>query len=295
MPRADLENKNESSSEQNAANLKAKYLSRGEVFADEIAAQLSGSFKEKYLRVIDRETRKNLNEGLRSIERWANLGGELKNPVFRENNLDHVTGLLKWCREIEDRFPLLKDEVTDGSEEHWHDLLAMLIMHDIGEIATGDLCRSHPDFNQKAGRRHKRKEALSAHLMLSKINPENTAKHLQGLYRRFDLRHPEDKLVNLGHVLDKCQADATAAREIIPYNADRPWVYNSPDKCYDRECNGIGYAEKVAGRMVNIGARKDLAQLLLEKVVADYDKIKTPTIGAIQQIVRDRIRQNIIR
>ena len=273
---------------------RAKFLARGDVFADEIGMNLRGDFRNKYFESISRDSRRGLNDGLRGVDRWVDLGGENKNPDFKENNLGHVIGLLQWCNEIEDRFPSLKNAITGGSEEKWQELLMMLIMHDIGEIAVGDLCRAHPDFSNKLGKIHKRKEFLASLSMLAKYAPPAIAAQLRSLYIRFDHRLPDDVLVNFGHTLDKCQADATAAREIIPYNCGNDGAFNNPDRAYDRECSGISYAEKAARGISDKQARVQLAEFILEKVVAEYDKINIPAIGAIQSRVRDRIRANII-
>lgn len=271
---------------------RAKYLSRNEVFADEIAEVLQGAIRREYLEKISRKDRRQLNDGLRGAKRWRNLGQEKTRADFMENDLDHVKLLLSWCREIGEKYPNLREEVTDGKEENWDNLLIMLIVHDIGEIATGDICRSHPDFHSRLGKVHKRKEAFAAWKMLGRLNDSELSARLRNLYRRFDKRDSSDKLVNLGHFLDKAQSTATLAREIIPFNAAEQNY--TAERLYERETGGLEYAERLATQLKKDIARKELAELIEEKVLCHYDRLEIAVIADVQSAVRKRVRESIM-
>jgi|GEM_PF-3100430 len=256
------------------------------VFRDPIEGVLRGEAAAIYRRRLPLKTRKGLVNGLMETPRWQNNGLEI-NPNWRENNLEHVVELIAWANEIEDDFPELWWEVSDGLVENWRKLLAMLIQHDIGEIIVGDLSRSHPDFHKKIGRHHKRKEAYAAYLLLGKHLPEWKVEEGRELYHRFDQRRPEDKLVMLGHVLDKGQAAQQIPYHVLPFNLENK-DYDLRSRIIVAQSDVLDYAEKLMLGLQSPKAKEQLREFLVRKIVGHFDRLKVSDVEEIQREVRGK-------
>ena len=253
---------------------------------DPIANELIGEARRMYIRRLTLRTRKDLASGLKKTLRWQN-NGFLMDPDWQENNLDHVVELIAWANEIEANYLDLWEEVSEGLVINWRKLLAMLIQHDIGEIEVGDLSRSHPDFHLKKGRDHKRKERYAAYLMLGKNLPKRKVAEGRELYQRFDRRVPEDKLVMLGHVLDKGQAAQQIPYHVLPFNVSNP-AYNVSSKLISTQSDVLDYAEKLMVGLKNDRAKDQLREFLLKKVVGHFDRLDLPGVEAWQREVREK-------
>ena len=159
--------------------------------SDPIETTLPEYARPKYLKIASTAVRELLVNGLQKTVRWENDdSGRIVNPEFKENNLDHVLELLNWMNEIEFYFPKLWKEVCGDNLENWMDLMSMIITHDIGEIIVGDMARGHSDFHGKAGKKHKKKEALMAGLLIDKYLSPEDADRVKVLYREFERRMP---------------------------------------------------------------------------------------------------------
>jgi len=266
-----------------------RMTSVAEMFADDKI----GLHLPEYARIVYEETvpimvREEYNQGLARVMRWKGQPkGRIVDPDFQENDLDHVTDLLDWANEIEANYPLLWRETCDGDQTKWLDLLKMLAMHDAGEVEKTvlDLDRAHPDFHTAKGRRHKKKEARVARLMLKKYLPESAAE-LITLYNRFDRRLPEDKLVMLGHVLDKGQAGQKAAMHVVPFNLGAEG-YDLANHSHATAGAFLEWANHLAGHLSEAG-RKQLGAFLTEKIMNKFDMINDDRVDQFQKEIRKR-------
>ena len=270
---------------------RAKYLSHREVFVDRFALVLREPLRSEYIARINRETRRDLNEGLDGVLRWQGIEPKKLDPDFKETDLDHEVECVSWCNEVEDGYPSLKKAVSKGREEEWNNLPLIMMVHDVGEIFTDDLSVSSLLRKTAAGQKQKRKEGKIAYRLLKHVKPEDVSSRLIELYKRYDRREPSDILVNFGHFIDKAQADANAAIHLVPFNRDK---YNA-ESLISTECHGISYAEKAAAQIDDPKARKELAALIEDKVIRKYDAVLLPADGHIQELVRNRVRKNIIK
>jgi len=253
---------------------------------DPIAEKLEGEAVIPYLEV-KRSTRMALVNGLRGVQRWSTTPYKM-DPEWSENNLEHVLGLLDWAGQMAREFPELKEEICGGNEEEWMNLLAMLIIHDIGEIAVGDICRSDPRFHKAHGRLHKRRESYAAHLMLG--NEEmlngNSAK-LRGLYHRFDKRDSLDMPVMIGHMFDKGQATGNVAKHQVKFNLDNP-DFNSAKSAKVNLGVSMDYMVKVMGKLSSTKRRQDLANFFSERVIRPFDELG---LAEVDDLLKDTRRQ----
>ena len=213
----------------NCSNSDARFNTRAAAVAsmadffseDRILEKLPQYARLRYQQLVPAKLSKEYAESLAGVMRWrGNNGDQLINPEFQENNLEHVLELIEWMNEIENHYPLLWQEVCQGDRLKWMDLMGMLIIHDSGEIIVGDIQRSDPEFYKEKGIRHKKKEAIMAKRLIRKNLPEK-ADLLLGYYERYDKRESTDKLVVLGHILDKAQAAQNVAKHILPFNSER--------------------------------------------------------------------------
>lgn len=239
---------------------------------DPIADKLLGDAIIPYME-IKGSTRKALVDGLRGVKRWSTTPYKM-DPDWRENNLEHVLGLLDWANELAERFPNLKQQLCQGNEENWTDFCSMLVLHDIGEIVVGDICRSDPRFEKKHGILHKRKESYAAHLLLGdeKLVGDQSAK-LRALYHRFGKKDQRDRLVMLGNTFDKGQATANVARHQVPFNLDDP-NYSLKKSTTKNLTNTLGFMVDTMGSLQDNQARQELATFVSEKVLKAFDELK---------------------
>lgn len=257
---------------------------------DKIALHLPEYARATYEGILPISVREEYNLGLARVMRWKGQPeGRMVDPNFRENDLNHVTELLDWYNEIERNYPLLWQETCDGDRAKGMDLLAMLVMHDAGEVPerVGDLDRAHPDFYTAKGKRHKRKEALAAKLMIKKYLPER-ADELIHLYERFDKRLPEDKLTMLGHTLDKGQAGQKAAMHIIPFNLGRD-SYDLANHFRATVGAFLEWANHLAGHLSE-GGKKQLGNLLTDKIMSKFDLLCDPSVEKFQKVIRSEFK-----
>lgn len=256
-------------------------------FIDPIEEVLPEQARWRYLADLCVEVRQRLVNGLRSTKRWQK-NGYILDPNFKENNLDHVVGLLDWANQIEKNYPELWAEIADGELTNWHKLLQMLILHDLGETekTVGDLSRSNPLAKTRAGKLHKRKEAYAAYLMIGKYLPAHLVEENRHLYHRFDRRHPADKLAMIGHVLDKGQATQRIPYHVIPFNLDNP-KYHLPAKIEETQSDTLDYADKLMANLRGSEAKGQLREFLMDKVIGHYDRLSVvPDIEIYQRQIR---------
>lgn len=240
----------------------------------------------KYLEMISEEIRQKLVFGLAGTKRWM-YKGQIVNPEFKESNLDHVLELIAWCNEIENNYPNLWREVCGNDLEVWQILLAMIIMHDSGEIVVGDICRSDPDFDQIKGKTHKIREKEAAEKMIKmNFNPLLAALILKW-YERFDLRNNKDRIVMLGHLLDKGQASQNVAIHLIPFNVGQA-DYDVKKHFSKSQFDTLIYAENLFKQLKTRPAKSQLAVFLNKKIIQHFEAIKNPDVLKLQHNMRRR-------
>ncbi len=243
---------------------------------DPLAEKLDGEARISYLE-IKTSTRKALVDGLSGVKRWSTTPFKM-DPDWKENNLDHVLELVDWAGQLGRKSPALKAALCQGKAEHWKDLLAMLILHDIGEIAVGDICRSDPRFEQYHGRLHKRKESYAAHLMLGNGDLVGEESDLwRSLYQRFDNRDQTDRLVMLGHFLDKGQATQNVARHQILFNLDNP-DYSVARATEENLATSLGFMVEALGGLPGQKIKQELVDFAAEKIIQPFENLKLPKV-----------------
>jgi hypothetical protein len=265
----------------------ASALSVADLFAeDRILNKLPEYAKERYEQIIPARLRLEFAKQMSKVMRWeGNSGNQIIDPEFQESDLEHVMELLDWMNEIENCYPLLWYEACGGDREVWMDLMAMLIIHDAGEITVGDIQRSDPDFNSEKGKRHKRKEAKVARLMIRKNIPEQS-ELLLGYYERYDKRDSDDKLVMLGHVLDKAQAAQNVGSHVLPFNLYRENF--DLGKCHQfAQVAFLEYAEQFVMH-ISEEARKELLDFLNKNVFGKFENMDRMDLKKSQAAIRER-------
>lgn len=253
---------------------------------DKIMDRLPDYAQERYEDMAPAGLRLDYAHSLSKVMRWkGSNGGEIIDPDFEESDLDHVLELIDWMNIIENKYPLLWQEVCGGSREVWMDLMAMLILHDAGEIVVGDLRRTHPEFNAKFGKLHKKRESKTAVMMIRKSLP-NHADLLIGQYNRFEKRNTDDKLVMLGHVLDKAQATQNVAKHILPFCSGDDGL----DLCeysVDSQSAVLPFAEHLTEH-ISDEAGRELFNFLDKKVFKVFENLKSLDLRKSQLMLRTR-------
>ncbi|MGL5831032.1 MAG: hypothetical protein ACRCZE_02670 [Candidatus Altimarinota bacterium] len=253
---------------------------------DRITAALEGEMKEKYIQTLSGEIRELLAKSLQGVKRWNREGvGQEIDPDFSENNLDHVEELLWWVREIEEKYPALKLAVTEGKFENWEDFYKMIIPHDNGEIVMGDMPRAHPEFNERKGKIHKRKEAWAGRRLFDFYLPPEQAEIFKALHSRWDRRAELDLLVNLGHVLDKGQASQNVAKHVVPFNEEKTFFAGTLE--------GVDAPMKYLERMQKMPkeARRELMALADDKIFRNWVQLEQNWVIAIVDEARFKLRK----
>lgn len=263
-----------------------KYLSAFDIQLrrekDPILEALPHSAKLEYLRVKG-EVRRGLVDGLAKTLRWQNSPYRV-NPQFHETDLDHVLGLLGWCSEIERDYPALYEAVSGGDRETWHDFLAMITIHDIGEIRLGDVVL--PNQGSSDGRHRKKLEPRWAKLALRKSLEPQLAQKLISIYDRFEQPADDDTLALTARMLDKAQASANVARHLIPFNTDNPDYMSRT--FVDSQADALRLAERLTDRLQSPQAQTELQKLLKEKLIEPFHPLEIAQISSLQQQVRER-------
>lgn len=253
---------------------------RAETFHDPIMAVLRDQAREIYLVDLTMEVRQGLVNGLAATIRWQN-GAQQVNPEFRENDLDHVLELLVWANEIETEYPDLYREVCDGDPSNWLNFLSMLIVHDIGEIQVGDMCLSNPELRQKSGKLHKRKEVFAARLMMRKFLDHDVAERHLSNFSRFERKAKDDKLVMLGHAMDKGQASQNVAKNVIPFNLGRQ-DFNVASPWYNSQATTMQYVVALMNELQTREAREQLALFFDRKVLSHFNALDIDEIYQVK-------------
>jgi len=143
---------------------------------------------------------------LSRILRWQ--GGTLPSDV-EETNLNHVLESLNISNQIKNNYPNIAREIDFTTVNN------MIYLHDAGEILTGDLCLSRPDFDEVKNGHKKREKAAMRYLIRSIDNPQ-TKQMVSQLARRYLQNSPTDRESLLARLVDKIQALHFGLEHVYP-------------------------------------------------------------------------------
>lgn len=117
-----------------------------------------------------------------------------------ESNLDHVSGMHLLAEELRSNYPVF------ASAFDWIAVENMIDVHDIGEIVTGDLVISRPDYLE-VKKKHKQTERKGFFWLINRyIEDPKLREDLAKSYIRYTDLDPNDPEALLTHLLDKVQA-----------------------------------------------------------------------------------------
>jgi len=268
-----------------------KYLSRYDIQLrqekDPILEALPSSIKPAYLD-ISQEVRQALVDGLKKTLRWQNVTWKDQprsmNPDFRENDLEHVLGLIDWCNLIEQDYPALYAEISGDDRAVWHELLTMIVVHDTGEIGTGDVALTNQGSSE--GIRKKKIEPKWAKYAISKSLPPEQSRKIISIYDRFEVPAQNDRVALTAKFLDKAQASGHVARDIIAYNLDKA------DYVQFEFRNNLPHTLKFAARLLELcksdEAARQLQSFLQEHVLSHFDALEIDDIENLRGEVREK-------
>lgn len=266
---------------------------------DPILEVLPTDAKVIYLQSISEQIRKSLLRALEGTKRWKNDDTDrVIDPNFTENNLEHVLDLISWANLVACKYPNLYMELTSGDRRKWLDLLTMLIIHDLGEAVTGDICRTHSQFDGEYGYKHKHREARAAKKLLVWGAKEQSGELLE-LYGRYEARKPDDILVRFGHVLDKGQASKNVAKHIVPFNPPvRQGSYRLDREIIESIEAPMSYTSSVVAGLKSQNSKQEFAAFLNDFFLNDFrdlsNKIEQESYEAIWVAVQVKYRDVLI-
>lgn len=251
-------------------------------YGDYISMMLPEDARLKYLGV-SATVRSALINGLQGVKRWQN-SPRVINPEFKENDLGHVVELLLWCNTIEQDYPNLYDEISGGKRENWIDLLTMIVVHDVGEIATGDIVVPNQDSGY--GRRMKKIEPRAGRMFIYKALPRAEAKKIIQIYDRFEEPANDDKVALLARAMDKGQASANVGRNIVAYNAEDSDY--AAHEFVSSQSDTFEYVERLMGLLSSSEAREQLGIFFQDHVASHYDCLEFDNVDVLKQTVRQK-------
>lgn len=149
-----------------------------------------------YTPPIPGELNQKYRTALSEVPRWQ--GGPLLS-ILPESNLEHVDESLVIAQEIQSSYPHLAIEIDFETVTH------MIYLHDAGEIITGDLCLSRPDYTTIKDS-HKRKEKAALRYLVSTIDNPDTKELVERLARRYHRNQQDDRESLMSRLIDKVQA-----------------------------------------------------------------------------------------
>lgn len=167
--------------------------------------------------------RKEYEAALMRVQRWKS--GNWREDIL-ENDWDHVRSMFKILSDINKACPGLFSEVDKPTVEH------MIYIHDVGEIAVGDLPYDIDNYDALRPQ-HKRKEDILARWMIrSRIEDRQIRSHVLKLYSRYIAQKEDDKEALLVEFVDKLQGlrfgfeNVFNAKELKMNSANRQMRFN---------------------------------------------------------------------
>lgn len=152
--------------------------------------------------------------GMDAVYRWE---GSLTPSTMRESNVDHMRGMLQLLDEVIEKHPAITADMDIQA------VRKMIYLHDMGELITGDLVLSRPDYEQ-VKTDWKKREEKGAHRLINKYLKKRYPK-LAGeavhYYNRYTHYDRNDKEAIFTHLLDKVQAVRFGLRYV--YSSEHAW------------------------------------------------------------------------
>lgn len=133
---------------------------------------------------------------LAGIIRWEN--GTITSDIA-ESDLEHTRGIMLDLEDIQRECPNITSEIDFKAA------YPMAYIHDGGELYSGDLAHTHPNYDFLKPRIKKRERA-GFRLLTRSIEDEDTKKLARELYKRVEQKSPADKEAQLVDFVDKAQA-----------------------------------------------------------------------------------------
>ena len=154
--------------------------------------------QERYVRPqIPKEIDAEYKRALSGIPRWV---GGLVESKKSESNLEHVESLYALVDEVRGEYPIL-DAGLD-----WDAVDDMIYLHDAGEIISGDLVRSRPDYDEVKYRWKRGERAAFRYLTRRYIHDPTLKQQARDTYERYTAYGNDDVEALFVHLLDKVQA-----------------------------------------------------------------------------------------
>lgn len=151
--------------------------------------------------------------GMNIVYRWK---GSLTPSIMTESNLDHMRGMLELLDEVIEKYPAITSNMDIGA------VRKMIYVHDMGELITGDLVLSRPDYEQVKTDWKKREEKGTHRLInkyLKKYPP--LAGEVVHYYNRYTHYDRNDKEAIFTHLLDKVQPVRFGLKYV--YSSEHSW------------------------------------------------------------------------
>jgi len=182
---------------------------------------------------------------LKKVPRWQNHCFDQVSPTFEESDYDHVLSMLKINQECQQNNPDLSI--------NFNQVELIILLHDGGEIITGDIALNHASLSKEEIKEIKKLESRAfPPLILRKVGNLPVRKTLSNLYRRYESRseNPNDSESHLVKLIDMAQGNKFAFDNIYAKDIFVP--------AYP-ESSSLRYLEKIVNTLFD----KELEQLTL--------------------------------
>jgi 5'-deoxynucleotidase YfbR-like HD superfamily hydrolase len=247
-------------------------------------------FAKKYLRLIHPKQLAKLERSFDSKLRWQDHDHDTywKN----ETVLDHVVSLLESVNNIElRRYPSLAQALDRDA------LRLMIILHDIGEIRTGDLPMTSDKSQRVLNRRAqlKAKEHAAGRDIIAQLELEDDALHsaLAILYERVLSRrtHPRDLEVHMLKFIELTQSVTFGEKYVFPARREKGEGYEKRGTHADPEyiseiCDAV--VDSLVDKPNKRNALDDFWQFANETLLKELDEFY-PGTGVIRENLKMKI------
>jgi len=168
---------------------------------------LPESFIKKELELLSEDERKEIQVRLHNVARWQDKYQIIHGKT--ESVLEHVRDMLELLNYVEYNLPELANQL-DLTAVRW-----MIILHDVGEIGTGDVPLGLQ--NKKSGIQLKEVEKFFGFSMISKVKNRLLRKRMLGFYKRYEVRdNKPDIEADFVKFLDLIQGMIWGGKNIFP-------------------------------------------------------------------------------
>ena len=146
---------------------------------------------------------------LKKVPRWQNHYFDQITSTFEESDYDHVLSMLKISQEYKENNPDLSI--------NFNQVELLILLHDGGEIVTGDISLHHSSLDEAEIKEIKKFESRAfPPLILRRVGDLSVRKTLSNLYKRYEsrLNNPSDSESHLVKLIDMVQGNKFALDNI---------------------------------------------------------------------------------